>query len=101
MDASDPPQPPPADTHDSSEPPADVPDHPEPPKKTGEAVKKRKRSLSYKTKQSTSFDLDSIAVIETMGGGNVTISRVEGIRERRRRWKQQQLLRTTSSEEFG
>jgi hypothetical protein len=51
--------------------------------------------------QSTSFDLDSIAVIETMGGGNVTISRVEGRRERRRRWKQQQLLRTTSSEEFG
>jgi hypothetical protein len=51
MDASDPPEPPPADTHDSSEPPADVPDHPEPPKKTGGAVKKRKRSLSYKTKK--------------------------------------------------
>jgi hypothetical protein len=51
MDASDPPQPPPADTHDSSEPPADVPDHPKPPKKTGGAVKKRKRSLSYKTKK--------------------------------------------------
>jgi hypothetical protein len=51
MDASDPPEPPPAETHDSSEPLADVPDHPEPPKKTGGAVKKRKRSLSYKTKK--------------------------------------------------
>jgi hypothetical protein len=46
MDASNPPEPPPSDTHDSSEPPADVPDHPEPPKKTGGAVKKRKRSIS-------------------------------------------------------
>jgi hypothetical protein len=51
MDASDPPEPPPSDTHDSSEPPADVPDYPEPPKKTGGAVKKRERSLSYKTKK--------------------------------------------------
>jgi hypothetical protein len=51
MDASDPPEPPPADTHDSSDPRADVPDQPEPPKKTGGAVKKRKRSLSYKTKK--------------------------------------------------
>jgi hypothetical protein len=48
MDASDPPAPSPADSHDSSERPADVPNQPEPPKKTGGAVKKRKRSLSYK-----------------------------------------------------
>jgi hypothetical protein len=48
MDASNPPAPSPADSHDSSERPADVPDQPEPPKKTGGAVKKRKRSLLYK-----------------------------------------------------
>jgi hypothetical protein len=43
MDASNPPAPSPADSHDSSERPADVPDQPEPPKKTGGAVKKSSR----------------------------------------------------------
>jgi hypothetical protein len=51
MDASDPPAPSPADTHDSSEHPDDILDQPETAKKTGGAVKKRKRSLSYKTKK--------------------------------------------------
>ena len=51
MHASDPPAPPPADTHDSSEHPDDVLDQPETAKKTGGAVKKRKRTLSYKTKK--------------------------------------------------
>jgi hypothetical protein len=96
MDASDPPEPPPADTHNSSEPPADVPNQPEPPKKTGGAVKKRKRSLLYKTKKGSNNQktfgrvnatinlfrprFDSIQlVIEAMGGGgNITINGVEG-----------------------
>jgi hypothetical protein len=67
MDASDPPEPPPADTHDSSEPPADVPDQPEPPKKTCGAVKKRKRSLLYKTKKGSKNQ-------KTFGWVNATIN---------------------------
>jgi hypothetical protein len=61
MEASDPPEPPPADIHDSSDPPADVPDQPEPPKKTNGAVKKRKRSLSYKTKKGSNNQKSSHA----------------------------------------
>jgi hypothetical protein len=63
MDASDSdrPEPPPADTHDSSEPPADVPDHPEPRKKSSGAVKKRKRSLSYKRQKGSNNQKSSRA----------------------------------------
>jgi hypothetical protein len=69
MDASDPPAPSPADSHDSSERPADVPDQPKPLKKTGGGVKKRKRSLSYKRQKGSNNQKTSRA-----GSGDVDSS---------------------------